>query len=129
MELHSLQKHLQEIQRHKGTLVAISPELPDNSLTTSEKSKLAFPVLSDKNNSVAKAFGLVFELPDEVRKLYLDTFKVDLSVINGTEQQTLPIPATYVVDRDSVVRYAFVNADYTQRAEPSKIIDILTNLE
>lgn len=69
-----------------------------------------------------------FKLPDKVRKLYLDTFKVDLSIINGTKQHELPMPATYVIGR-GVVRYAFVNADCTQRARPANIIDILTDLE
>jgi peroxiredoxin/AcrR family transcriptional regulator len=128
LELRALQDILPEIEKHGGTLVAISPELPDNSLSTAEKNELSFPVLSDLNNEVARSFGLVFELPKEVEELSINTFDLDIRKLNGTEKSELPVPATFVVGRDGVVRYAFVDPDYTRRAEPEEILKALEQI-
>ena len=125
LELRALQKVLPEIKANNATLLAISPELPDYSLTTREKYELEFPVLSDPGNQVAKKFGLVFEPAKELIPLFKENFDWDLIAINGTERVELPIPATYVVDREGVIQYAFVDADYTKRAEPEKILEVL----
>jgi len=128
LELRSLQSHLDEIKENGANLVAISPEQPDNSLDVSEKNNLKFPVLSDSGNTVARKFGLVFELPAEIDKLYKNELKLDLAAINSTDKPELPIPATYVIGKDRKIKYAFVNLDYTQRAEPNEIIDVLKKL-
>ena len=57
--------------------------------------------------------------------MFKENFDWDLIAINGTERVELPIPATYVVDREGVIQYAFVDADYTKRAEPEKILEVL----
>ena len=100
LELWALQKALPEIKANNASLLAISPESPDHSLTTQEQYALKFPVLSDHKNQVAKKFGLVFELGSELVSLYKDKFEFDLVTINGTKNVELPIPATYVVDRE-----------------------------
>jgi len=128
LELRSLQSHLDEIKENGASLVAISPEQSDGSLDISEKNNLRFPVLSDGNNIVAKKFGLVFELSVETNKLYKDKLNLDLVAKNSTDRSELPIPATYVVGKNGTIKYAFVNLDHTQRAEPSKIIDVLKKL-
>jgi peroxiredoxin len=125
LELRALQKVLPEIKSHNANLLAISPELPDYSLTTREKNELEFSVLSDPNNQVAKKFGLVFEAAKELIPLFKENFDWDLVTINGTETVELPIPATYVVDKEGIVQFTFVNSDYTQRAEPEKILEVL----
>jgi len=71
---------------------------------------------------------LVFELPAEIDKLYKNELKLDLAAINSTDKPELPIPATYVIGKDRKIKYAFVNLDYTQRAEPNEIIDVLKKL-
>ncbi len=57
--------------------------------------------------------------------LYKDKFEFDLVTIKGTKKVELPIPATYVVNREKTVQFAFVNSDYTRRAEPEKILEVL----
>jgi peroxiredoxin len=128
LELKALQSKLPEIKALGAELIAISPELPDYSLTTQEKNALAFPVLSDKDNEVARKFGLVFDLDKELIPLFQKVFDWDLVAINGSEKVELPIPATYVVSRDGVIQFAFVNSDYTQRAEPDKILEVLRRI-
>jgi len=128
IELKALQDRLPEIEALGARLVAISPETPDNALTTQEKNEVGFDVLSDDGNRVASAFGLTFRLPDEVNQIYKG-FGIDLEVSNGEESQTLPVPATFVIGKGGKVLKAFVDADYTQRLEPDEIIDALKEAE
>lgn len=126
LELRALQNLLPEFEKYNANLVAISPEKPDNSLSTQEKNELKFPVLSDINNLVAKSMGLVFEVPKEVVDLSKKEFSLDLTEINETADHELPIPVSYVVDTNGIIQFAFVNPDYTKRAEP---IDILNTIK
>ena len=127
IELRALQSALPQIQSHGASLVAVSPQTPDQSLSTAEKNELEFSVLSDVGNQVAGEYGLVFTLPEPLRPIYED-FGIDLPAHNGDDTFELPVPATYVIDREGVVRYAFVNADYRRRAEPSEILASLAAL-
>ncbi len=128
LELKALQNALASIQETGATLVAISPETPDNSLTTQEKNELAFPVLSDLDNQIARQFGLVFQLPASLRPIY-EGFGIDLVAYNGNDQFELPIPATYVVQPNGEIVYAFADVDYTKRAEPSDVVNALKALQ
>jgi peroxiredoxin len=126
LELQALQQALPQIKELGAQLMAISPELPDQTLSTAEKHALAFTVLSDQGNRVARAFGIVVTLPEALRSIYTK-FGIDLPAWNGDDSFELPMPATYVIGRNGIVRDAFVNTDYTQRMEPERILDILRN--
>ena len=125
VELRALQARLPEIEALGARLVAITPETPDNALTTQEKNEIGFDVLSDDGNRVASAFGLTFRLPDTVNDLYKGSFGIDLAAANGDASQTLPVPATFVIGKGGRVLKAFVDPDYTRRAEPDEIIAAL----
>ena len=122
-----MQRALPEIEALDAKLVTVSPQLPDNSLSTAEKLELTFEVLSDVGNKVARKFGLVFTLPEEMRIIYQD-FGIDLPVANGDEIFELPIPATYVINKSGIIGLAFVNIDYTMRLDPEDIIAALKKL-
>jgi peroxiredoxin len=113
--------------RTQGTqLVAVSPQLPDNSLDTQTRNNLQFSVLSDVGLHAARSFGIVFKLTPELLELY-DSFGRALADFNGEAGQTeLPIPATFVISPDRHVTFAHVNADYTRRAEP---LDVLQHIK
>ena len=128
IELCVLQQALPEFKSHGARLIAISPQLPDESMSTAEKNELSFPVLSDAGNKVAKEFGLVFTLSEQLRPLY-ESFNIDLPATNGDKSFELPIPATFIIDSDGVVKGAFVNADYKQRMDPSDIINVLKEIK
>ena len=121
LELRAYQALLPEIEAAGATLVAVSPQTPDASLTTQEKKDLTFTVLSDEGNAVARQFGLVHTLPADLVAAY-DQFGLDVAGSNGDASGDLPLPATYVIDPDGTIRYAFVDADYTKRAEPSEVL-------
>jgi peroxiredoxin len=86
--------------------------------------KLTFEVLSDVGNRVARQFGIVFVLSEDLRPIYAN-FGIDIPATNGDETFELPIPATYVIDRDRKIRMAFLDADYTQRVDPEAVISVL----
>ena len=125
--MRSLQRQLPQITAQGASLVAISPQIPDESLTTTEKNELAFPALSDVGNVVARQFGLVFNLSEHLRPIYTK-LGADLPKFNGTDAFELPVPGTFVIDRGGVIREAFVSADYKQRMEPARILDALGEL-
>lgn len=126
-ELRDLQAVLPDIEAAGASLIAISPQQPDSSLSMQEKHSLTFPVLSDSGNAVSRAYGLVFSVGEDVKERY-EAIGIDLAVVNGDEAWELPIPATYVIDTEGVVRFAFVEADYTQRATPQEILAALQSL-
>lgn len=128
LELKALQDALPEITKLGAQLIAISPNLPDQSLSSIEKHSLTFEVLSDKGNKTAKEFNLVFPLAEKLRPIYKQ-FGFDIPAINGDESYGLPIPATYVVDSNGTVQLAFVDADYTKRLEPADVIKALQTLK
>ena len=108
-------------------MVAISPQIPDESLSMAEKHNLSFPTLSEVGNVVARKFGLVFSLSEHLRPVYVK-LGADLPKFNGTDTFELPVPGTFVIDRDGVIRETYVNADYKQRMEPARIVDALRDL-
>jgi peroxiredoxin len=125
IELRGLQRRLPEIKALGASLIAISPELPDNSLSTAEKNNLSFAVLSDVGNIVARRFGIVFRLPASLLATY-EASDHALSKMNGaTGAEELPMPATFVVDGSGAIRLAFVEEDYTQRLDPEVIVQAL----
>lgn len=101
--------------------MAISPEIPSAAQVTVEKNGLTFHVLSDEGNRVARQFGLVFDLPEELQEFY-KTLGIDLPASTGDENWRLPLPATYLIDRDGIICDVFVNADYVKRMEPDDIV-------
>lgn len=114
---------LEEIQSLGASLVALSPELLKTAQTTAQKNGLTFHVLCDEGNRVADKFGIVFELPAELREFY-KTLAIDLSA----SYWRLPLPATYLIDCDATIRDVFINTDYVKRMEPADILAGLRSL-
>jgi len=129
LDLQALQAALPAITEHGAQLVAISPQTQSNSRKSQRDNKVTFPILSDPGNEVAARFGLRFALPDYLVELYRDTFKNDLTRINGDPSWTLPMPARYVLGTDGVIAYAEVNPDYTQRPDPNELLPVLGRMQ
>lgn len=123
MTLHELQQELPNFTANGATLIALTPELPDESISTAEKHNLEFEVLSDVGNKVAKDYGIVFRLTDEVAQMYNDSF--GLNSHNGDDSNELPLAATYIINEKGEIVYAFLDADYRKRAEPSELTEFL----
>jgi peroxiredoxin len=116
-----------ELPTFGARLVAISPQTPDESLSTVEKAELDFTVLSDPGSRVAQSIGIVFQQSDDVleaqRKLGLD-----LASVNAEGSTQLPRPTVLIVDQDRVVRFVDVQPDYTARTEVTDILAALGEL-
>lgn len=110
-----------------ASLITISAQTPDNSLSMAEKHDLQFEVLSDVGKAVARQYKLVFTLADSFKTL-MQEFGADLADYNGDASWELPIPGTFVIGQDGVIRLAYVDADYTHRIEPAAILDSLRTL-
>jgi peroxiredoxin len=115
---------LPEIERAGATLVAISPQTARQSFFMRDQHKLRFPLLSDAGNNLARQFGLTYRVPQEQQAIYQRAF-VNLPFVNGDQSWELPIPATYIFDRDGTVVYVSANEDYAQRPEPADVLSVL----
>ena len=128
IELRALQAALPQFRELGATLIAISPEKPDYAMPMIEREALTFGVLSDPGNQVAKQFGLVYQLDGEARRVSLETFGTDLPTFNGDESWELPVPATYVIDQQGLVKLAFFDPEFRNRVEPKAILEVLRGL-
>jgi len=120
-DLIEVQKHMSAFDKFNASVLAISPQKPDDALSITQKNELEFEVLSDSNQDVIKAYNLQFDPGNDYHQ------RRDLSVLNGNGSITLPVPATFVIDQDFTIIGAHVEANYTERMAPTEIINILEN--
>lgn len=120
-ELAALQKALPEFEKLGVTVIALSPETQENALGTTEKLGLRFLVLTDDENQIAKKYRLDFELDERTVRRY-SGFGIDVAATNDSAKHELPIPATYVIDTDGVIRFAYTDDDYRKRADVDDVV-------
>jgi|SRR5581483_62050 len=123
-QLEAMNQVLDQVKGAGASLIAISPQIVKQSFFMADQHKLRFPLLSDAYNEVARQFGLVYRVPEDQRAIYQRAF-INLPFANADDSWELPVPATYALDRQGIVRYASVNADYTERPEPAEILEAL----
>lgn len=125
IELRALQAALPALRACNANVVAVSPELPDYSLPLIERQGLAFEVLTDHGNALARQFGLSFALEGELKRISADVFGVDLPKFNGDTSWEIPVPATYVIGTDGVILLAHVDPEFRNRLDPTDILHVL----
>lgn len=128
LELRAYQSMLPETKALGATLIAITPENPDESLSTSERHNLEFEVLTDDKSLYAKELGITFTINKEIIPIY-QKFGVDIEKHNGKGQFEVPLASTFIIDTDGTIAFSFVKADYTFRAEPTAIVEVLKSLK
>lgn len=128
MEMKALHDALPEILARGAILIGLTPETPDQAQITAKNSDIAIDILSDAGNRVSRQIGLVFKLPAALRPIY-EKFGIDIPAHNGDDSFELPVPATYIIGRNGVIAYAYIDADYTSRMEPSEIVAQLDQLK
>jgi peroxiredoxin len=114
----------EQIEAAGASLVAISPQTEKQAYFMHDQHKLRLPLLVDAHNAVARQFGLVYRVPEEQQAIYRRTF-VNLPFVNGDDSWELPIPATYLIDRDRKILFTTRNEDYTERPEPLEVMRLL----
>ncbi|MCC8438539.1 AhpC/TSA family protein [Brevibacillus sp. M2.1A] len=120
-QLKAYQEILPKIQSIGAQLIAISPQVPDHSLSMEEKEGLSFKIVSDPKGIVAAKYNVLYEVPEYIKELYLQA-NIDLKEYNGTDHWILPVPATFMIDESGIVRFAHSDPDYTKRLEPADLI-------
>jgi peroxiredoxin len=128
LQVHALEAALPAIRELGASLVAISPQAADHSLSLTEKHALAFPVLSDLDQEVIRAYRVQFTLAGDLEDLLVHVFQNDPADQNADRSRSLPVPAVFVIDQRSTVSAAFVSADWRVRAEPADILAALQAL-
>lgn len=124
LELRALQASLTKIENDKVKLVAVSPQKSEYSLSMNEKNQITFDVLVDENNTFAKQLGVSFSLQDAILPHY-QQLGIDLKEFNGNNENTLPIPAVFVVDKNYNIIYSFVDVNYMNRVDINELIKSL----
>lgn len=119
-QLKEIDSELSKIEP-SAKLIALSPEQELEVRKTKSKNNLKFTVLSDKKNELARKLGLVFKVDPEVNKEY-KLLGLDLEASQGDKSFELPVPATFVIDQNRKIVFAFADADYTKRAVTDEII-------
>lgn len=123
-QLQAMSLVLPQIKHSGASLAAISPQKVSQSSFMAEQHKLAFPLLSDAGNPVARKFGLIYRVPEDQQDVYRRAF-VNVPFVNGDNSWELPIPATFIVERDGSVLYTSADPDYTRRPEPAELLEVL----
>lgn len=124
IEFKHLQNTINEIKNTGANLVVISPQLQEKSAMLIAQNGLNYPILFDKENEVAKKFGVAFTLAESLRPIH-KAFEMDIPAHNGDESFGLPIPATYVINKDKEIIFASVNPNWMERAESNEYLAVL----
>lgn len=127
MELEALEQAYSEIKSLGASLLMISPQTEEHSRAFVKNKKLRMEILSDPGNQTAEKYGLVYTVPEDLKKIYLQ-FGIDLAKYNNDDSWQLPMPARYIIDKEQMIRYAEVNPDYTIRPDPSHTINALKKI-
>lgn len=127
MELDALKKAAAAFDTLGATFIAISPQLQTYNRELREEKKLTFEILSDPGNQVAQRYGLKFQLPEDLREVYLK-FDIDLPRYNGDDSWTLPLPTTLIINQNGIIQHAAINADYTVRPDPEETVAALKKI-
>ncbi|HWG51272.1 MAG TPA: peroxiredoxin-like family protein [Candidatus Acidoferrales bacterium] len=121
-QLAALREHHSAIAAAGASLAAVSPQTQKHSYMTRDMHKLRFHVLSDPGNQTAGKFGLVWRLSLELQSMY-QSIMTKLPGYNGDENWDLPMPATYIVQPDGKISFAWVDVDWRERPEPEQICE------
>ncbi|HEX8876012.1 MAG TPA: peroxiredoxin-like family protein [Phycisphaerales bacterium] len=131
-QLVGMQERLKEFEAAGATVVAISPQTMEHSEATATKDKVTFHMLSDEGFKVGESFGVRYEMPPEMKE-QLKKYNLDLTKYNGgtpgEDGDELPLTATYIVDQEGTIRYAFLDPDYTKRASPDELLKALEQIK
>ncbi len=127
-ELSDIQDNLEKFDKLNTKVIAISPEISEDGSAMAEKLDLGFFVAHDENNELARSLGLTFKLDAKTIKKYRE-YKIDVPESNGTMKWELPIPATYIIDQDSTVRFVFDDENYSKRVSAKKLLKIVEEIQ
>ena len=128
LQLKALQSKLSDIHALGAQLVAISPEVPDESFSKTDIDNMDFIILSDQNAQTASNYGVAWQVPEFLLEHMKNDRNLNLEEINNGNANIIPIPATFIISNQGVVVWRYLDVDYRTRAEPDDIIEELKRL-
>ncbi|MFA9461570.1 peroxiredoxin-like family protein [Thiohalorhabdus methylotrophus] len=128
LELRALKESLPAFRKHGARVLAVTPQKPGRSLEQVKEDGFPFEILSDLDSRVMRDYRLLFQVPEDLVAVYKRELGLDLADYNGDGRHVLPVPGTFVIDRQGIVRAAFAEVDYKQRMEPTAILKALRRL-
>ncbi len=123
-QLSRLQDSIQFIKDKGATLLAVSPEKYEMIEKTVEKTKAEYSILLDEKMKIMKAYEVEFEVPENTLTRYRNS-GLDIEKNNGANGKYLPVPAVYIIDKESNITYRFFEPDYKKRPSVKEILDNL----
>lgn len=123
-ELSRFQDSLELITQKGAQLIAVSPESKDKLDSTEARTGASFPLISDEGMKIMKAYEVEFEMEENTVTRYRNA-GIDILKVNGANANYLPVPAVYIIDKESTIRYRFFNTDYRKRPSVKELLDNL----
>lgn len=122
MHLAKLQAAEDEILRLGFQIIAVSPDRPEKLKASVERNNLTYSLFSDSKLNLISRMGLAFRMKEEKVKTYKEDYNIDLEADSGEDHHTLPVPAAYLVDKNGLVHFSYVNPNYKTRVNPEVIL-------
>lgn len=123
LELRALQNHQLDIEDMGAQIIAICPERIDYCLNTMERNGITFNILSDKSSKLAKKFNLVYEA--DITEDDWGEIGLQYELFRGDIRYELPVPATYIIEQDMSISFAFADPDYRKRVQIPELLRYL----
>lgn len=124
LQLGQIQEIEADIIKYGYQIIAISPDKPEKLIESIDKHKMNYLLLSDSNMSVAKAFGIAFNLDESIIKKY-EEYGIDLVDASGEKHYSLPVPSVFVIGTDGIVKFKYVNPNYKVRLDPNVLLSVV----
>lgn len=123
-ELKKMEDSLQQIKNKGATLIAVTPEKPENIAKTIEKTSATYSILFDDGLGIMKAYHVAFEVPENTLTRYRNS-GINIEANNGSNGKYLPVPAVFIISKEGEVIYRFFEPDYKKRPDVKEILDNL----
>lgn len=127
--LAAIEKDLDQIYAKGATVVAISPETSEYLKQTMKKTGASFKLLHDEDYRIAEAYDVAFLSDEASLNAYNERLGANLQEAHSDDSQRLPIPATYIIGQDGIIKWRHFDPDYKKRASVGEIVAGLDNLK
>lgn len=128
LHLRSFQEKLTEFEAMGTTLLAVSVDKPEYTQKTFEAQSLGYDVISDPDARIIKSYKLSFWVLEALAQKYKNEYGIDLEIHSGRSDYLIAVPATYGIDTDGIIQFAYANLDYKTRVTPEKVISALNEM-
>jgi len=128
-QLHQLQSRIEDFKKYSASLVAVSIDKIDKAAEAVEGNDLEFEIISNPEGDIIEKYDLMYQVPDELNKLYKEKYNIDLEAASGRTDHVIAIPATYIIDTNGIIVFAYANEDYKIRTSVEEILEELEALQ